>query len=94
MVSKEEVERLASLARLEVVEDKKEALANEMSAIVDFVSQVQEITTDATPTHNHSNIFREDGEPHASGAYTDELLKSAQTSNGKHIVVPKIISND
>jgi len=94
MVDKADVERLANLVRITLTEKEKETLAGEMSDIVDFVSQVQEISADADPVHSHKNIMREDGEPHEGGVYTDRLLKNAATAKGNTIVVPKIISND
>jgi len=94
MVDKEDVQRLAELARINVTEEEKETLAGEMSDIVDFVSQVQEISGDAEPVLEHKNVMREDGEPHEGGIYTEDLLKTAATAKGKNIVVPKIVSND
>lgn len=94
MVDKADVERLAGLARLNVSEDEKESLAKEMSDIVDFVSQVQEISGDATREYAHRNIMREDGEPHEGGLYTEDLLRTAEGRKGDTISVPKIISND
>lgn len=94
MVSKEDVERLAALARLEVSPVEVEKLSTQMTDIVSFVSHVQEISDTVDPEHTHRNVFREDGEPHEAGIHTETLLKNAPTSNGTHIVVPKIISND
>lgn len=94
MVSKEDIERLAGLARLEVGAAEVEKLSGQMTDIVSFVSQVQEISDTVTPDHTHRNVFREDGEPHESGVHTQALLKTSSASNGTHIVVPKIISND
>ena len=94
MVDKDDVQRLAALARLSVTEDQKETLAKEMSDIVDFVSQIQEISENTESVLTHKNIMREDGTPHEGGAYTEALLSNAQTTKGKYIVVPKIISND
>ena len=61
MVDTKDVERLAALAHIIVQDDKKEKLAKEMSAIVDFVSQVQEISGEAERVFGHKNIMREDG---------------------------------
>lgn len=94
MVDIKDVERLAALARINVSDNKKEKLAQEMSAIVDFVSQVQEISGDAKLAVEHRNCMREDGEPHEGGMYTNALLKTAATAKGRSIVVSKIISND
>ena len=94
MVDTKDVERLAALARISVSENEKESLAREMSDIVDFVSQVQEISESTERTLEHVNSMREDGVPHEGGLYTEDLLKSAANTKGNNIVVPKIISND
>lgn len=94
MVEKGDVERLANLVRITLTEKEKETLSGEMSDIVDFVSQVQELSGSAETVHVHKNIMRQDGEPHEGGIYTDRLLKTAATAKGNTIVVPKIISND
>lgn len=94
MVHKEDIERLAGLAKLSVKEEEKEELTAQMSDIVDFVSQVQEISADAESLVEHKNIMREDGEAHQGGLYTKDLLSTATTAKGNTIVVSKIISND
>ena len=94
MVSKDDVARLAQLARLEVAEEHTESLADEMSGIVDFVSQVQEISGDAEKDISHKNILREDANAHDGALFTEDLLANAPSRKGQHISVPKIISND
>lgn len=94
MVSKEDVERLAGLARLNVQQENTESLAKEMSDIVDFVSQVQEISGDADKNITHKNVFREDDNSHEESVHTEDLLANAPSRKGQYISVPKIISND
>lgn len=94
MVSKDDVERLAALARIDVQDKDTQHLATEMSGIVDFVSQVQEISGDAERILTHKNITREDKNPRKGGEYTEDLLNNASSRKGQYISVPKIISND
>lgn len=94
MVSKEEVVRLAALARLDVEEGDIDHVAKEMSDIVAYVSQVEKISGDVEFNHTHVNVMREDNTPHDGGLYTEDLLANAPTTKNNLISVPKIISND
>ena len=95
MVSKEEIERLAHLARLDVTEEEKEHLATEMAEIVSYVSKIQEIAQDVSVTPPaHRNILREDGTPHEAGAHHGSLVEAAPHNEKGSVIVPKVISND
>jgi aspartyl-tRNA(Asn)/glutamyl-tRNA(Gln) amidotransferase subunit C len=44
MISKEEIKKLADLARIEIGDDEAEKLGGEMDAILEYVGQIKEIT--------------------------------------------------
>lgn len=94
MVTKEEVQHLATLARLSVTEKEAGILAAQMTDILNYAQKVQEIASETTPLPEHRNIMREDGEPHEAGVYTKDLLNTAAQVKNNSITVPKIISND
>jgi aspartyl-tRNA(Asn)/glutamyl-tRNA(Gln) amidotransferase subunit C len=63
-ISKEQVEHVAKLARLEVSEEEKAMFARQLSAILTYMDQLKEVdtqrvepTTTVLPTEN---VFRED----------------------------------
>lgn len=107
MITREEIENLASLARIELGEEEKKALQKDVSAILDYVSQIQTVSPQSARPQNHAehtqngaegkdagqvyNIMREDANPHASGLYTEKLLSAAPQREGNYIRVKKIL---
>lgn len=63
-ISREEVQHLAHLARLELTEDETAHYAEQLSAIVDAVARVSDVAADDIPPTSHpipvTNVFRED----------------------------------
>lgn len=63
-LTREEVEHLGKLARLALTEEEKERYATELSAILEYVEQLQEVdTTDVEPTSQVTgleDVYRED----------------------------------
>jgi aspartyl-tRNA(Asn)/glutamyl-tRNA(Gln) amidotransferase subunit C len=88
------VDKLAKLSSLEIAEDKKEAIANELADIVEFVENLNEIDVshvDATFTTikggqplREDNSFKEDGLAQA-------IMANAPKSEDNCFVVPTII---
>jgi len=92
-ISVQEVDRIASLARLSPTAGEKEQLSVEMSNILGFVAQLNELeTADIEPLHHvldlHS-VLRDD-EIRESLPVT-EALKNAPLRKGDYFVVPKVI---
>jgi aspartyl-tRNA(Asn)/glutamyl-tRNA(Gln) amidotransferase subunit C len=63
-ITREQVQHLAHLARLELTEEETEHYAGQLSAIVDAVERVSEVAADEIPPTSHpvpmTNVFRED----------------------------------
>ncbi len=63
-MSPEEVRWVAHLARLELAEDELPDITRQLSAIIDYVNQLQKLNTDGVEPLAHAldvhNIFRED----------------------------------
>jgi aspartyl-tRNA(Asn)/glutamyl-tRNA(Gln) amidotransferase subunit C len=62
-ISKQDVEHIARLARLEVTEDEKGAFARQLSAIVSYMDQLKSLDTsgvEPTATLQAVNVFRDD----------------------------------
>ncbi len=56
-----DVENLANLARLELSEEEKNDLLNDMKGILDYVKQIESVKLDeVTPEYNLTNAWRED----------------------------------
>lgn len=97
MASIEDVQKLATLARISIPEDTLAARAAEFDRIVAYIAQLDEldIKTDALPTAPPlRNIFRDDGEPTPAGTWTEKLVSMFPERDGDRLSVKKIISHD
>jgi aspartyl-tRNA(Asn)/glutamyl-tRNA(Gln) amidotransferase subunit C len=92
-VSKEDIEHIASLARLYLTEGEKELFGLQLSSILDYMEKLNELdTTDVEPTSHVlplSNVTRDDI-PGLS-ITREEALVNAPDHTDKFFRVPKII---
>lgn len=94
-MNKEEVLKLAKLARIDIPESEAEALSHEFEAILKYVGEIKS----ANPAHIEvdkedfilKNVMREDEDPHESGAHTEALLSEAPKRKGDYVEVKKIL---
>ena len=93
MISTADIKKLAELARIEITEKEAEALAKDVEGIVAYVKQVQEIPAQKSilGKRDIANVFREDKNPHETGAYTDILLFAVSEKENGFIRVKKIL---
>ena len=95
-VNKEQVIKLASLARIKLADSEAEALSHDFETILDYVGQIKGLSQDAglkleTASLPTLNTMREDSEGHESGLYTDKLLAEAPSREGNYFKVKKIL---
>lgn len=93
MLTKEAVERVAHLSRLEFTEEELEKQFKQLGSIIEMMDSLSEIdTTDVTPL-NHvmdiHNVFREDEVHESMGA--EKVLANAPEENENMFQVPKIV---
>ena len=96
MIDREEVRKVANLARLNITEEEEVAFTSQLNSILDYFDQLSELdTADVPPTTRAietSNITRADKlSPFPA---KEELLKAAPEQQGEFFRVPKIISTD
>ena len=93
MISNDDVKKLAELSRIEVTEEEAKALTSDLDAILEYVGKIQEVTSvEVTKEAGElRNVMREDGEPHARGLYTEELVGAFPKSEQNYLKVKKII---
>jgi aspartyl-tRNA(Asn)/glutamyl-tRNA(Gln) amidotransferase subunit C len=64
MISEDDIEKLASLARLELEDSMKAIMAGQVNSILEYVKQLDNVnTTDIQPmshTNSSTNVMRED----------------------------------
>ena len=88
-----DIEKLAELARIEMSQEEKTKILNDMDSILEFVNQIQEAKVDITEREAGEvrNIMREDENPHESGIYTESILGEAPKVRDNYIEVKKIL---
>lgn len=95
-LSRDEVARLAGLARIDLTETEIDRLAGELDVIVESVARVSEIATPDVPATSHplplTNVFRDDVpiEP----LPVDDALAAAPAAEGGRFAVPQILEED
>jgi len=96
-MNKEEIKKIADLARLEINEEESEKLAGEIDSILGYVDQIKnaEISDDSSRIESAGvrNVMVEDGEPHAKGINTESLINEVPDSQDNLVKVKKILNN-
>jgi aspartyl-tRNA(Asn)/glutamyl-tRNA(Gln) amidotransferase subunit C len=92
-ITKQEVEHVAKLARLELSEQEKDQLTNQLSGILTYVEKLNELTTTGVEPTAHvldiSNVMRDDL-PQESLSQERALANAPDKAAG-HFRVPLII---
>lgn len=96
MLNRDQVHKVAHLARLKLTEAEETQFASQLSGILDYVEQLNELdVTDVLPTTRAidvSNVVRED-QLHPWPARED-LLDCAPDRDGEFFRVPKIATGN
>ncbi len=93
MIDREQVHKVAHLARLELTPEEEEQFTTQLGSILDYFEQLSELdVTDVQPTARAidvSNVTR----PDELQPYSDReaILKSAPEQEGDFFKVPKIL---
>lgn len=95
-LSRDEVARVAALARIDLAPDELTRLAGELEVIVESVARVQEVASPDVPATSHplplTNVFREDAvEPTLDVA---EVMAGAPAAEQGRFLVPQILEED
>ncbi len=94
-ITKEEVKKVAQLARLELNEDEINNHAEQLEKILEYIKQLEEIDTDNVPCTTRAievtNIFRKDEMKNFEN--TEQLLDLAPSREDNFFKVPKIIND-
>ena len=94
-ITKEEVKKVANLARLELNENEINNHAKQIEKILGYIKQLEKIDTDDIPCTTRAievtNVFRKDEKKNSD--CTEELLELGPSREDKYFKVPKIISD-
>jgi aspartyl-tRNA(Asn)/glutamyl-tRNA(Gln) amidotransferase subunit C len=92
-LDKATVQRIASLARIKVSDGEQEHLARELSNIMDWIAQLNEVPTDGVqPMASVADMrlpMRDDAV--TDGNIRERILKNAPQQNRGFFVVPKVV---
>jgi aspartyl-tRNA(Asn)/glutamyl-tRNA(Gln) amidotransferase subunit C len=92
-LSRQEVAKVATLARLALSEEELETMTSQLAGIVGFVSQLEELDTTSVEPLAHpldaANVFRDD--VIAASLSTAEALQSAPRHDGECFLVPAVL---
>jgi aspartyl-tRNA(Asn)/glutamyl-tRNA(Gln) amidotransferase subunit C len=94
-ISIQDVEHVASLAKLSFTEEEKQKLASELNEILTYMEQLNSLDTESVEPLSHvielGNVFREDNL--RAGLDREEALKNAPAKTEKFFRVPRVIGD-
>lgn len=94
-VTIQDVEHVASLARLRFSDEEKETLRVQLNRILEYMEQLNRLDTTAVEPLSRvvevSNVFRDDRP--SPGVSRDDALRNAPARTGEFFKVPKVIGD-
>jgi aspartyl-tRNA(Asn)/glutamyl-tRNA(Gln) amidotransferase subunit C len=95
VISREDVEHVARLARLALTPDELERMRTQLNAILVHIDALKAVNTDGVEPTSHAvplvNVFRDD-EPRPP-LPAEEMLRNAPDRAGQFFRVPRIIED-
>ena len=95
MISKEKIEHIVKLARIELTEEEKEKFTKELSSILNYVEQLNKVDVakikGISQVTGLENVTREDDTKYKIRDMRYKLLKGAPKRKGNYFKVPKIL---
>lgn len=95
MISKKQVEHMAKLARIELIEEEKEKFTKELSSILDYVEQLKKVNTTGiegvSQVTGLKSVVRDDESGIKNQELRDKILKQAPFKQSDYFKVPKIL---
>jgi len=95
MISREDIENLAGLARLSLTEAEKDKLQKDMGSILGYISELSKapVGSEVKRDYYTKNVLREDDNPNTPGEYREDILAEAPKRTGNYFAVKKILDN-
>jgi aspartyl/glutamyl-tRNA(Asn/Gln) amidotransferase C subunit len=94
-VTKDEVKKLADLARIELSDREVTKLQGEIDSIISYIDTIRKVQLPEKPEGSVyldiENVMREDGVPHETGIHTDRLLAQVPRKEKNFLKVKKIL---
>ena len=93
-----EIDNLANLARVTILDNEKDGLKHDLEEILAYVSQVKEAGQGKRVGQKEQegrgeirNVMRDDRAPHTSGIFTEVLLSATHAREDNRVLVKKIL---
>ncbi len=92
-VDRTTVHRIARLARIAITDDEAARLETELSGILDWVAQLDELDTSnvAPMTRVEAMTMKKRADEMTDGFCADDIVKNAPAVDDHYFVVPKIV---
>ncbi len=92
-ITKEDINKLSRLARIEVDEDSSKKLKDQLNKIITWVEKMEEVNTDNVEPLNNVNdlVLRMAEDKIADGGIAEDILKNSKHSKYNYFTVPKVI---
>jgi len=100
MISKQDVQHIAKLARLGLTENEIKKFQKDLSSILDYFKSLKEIDVSKIEPTFHSaehffekklEIMREDKAEHQSPEITNKLVEAVPEKKGRHVKVKAVL---
>lgn len=95
-IDEQQVRHISHLARLQPTDEEVTRFCEQLSAILEYVEQLNEVDTDNVEPTAHalpiSNVFRQD--EIAPSLSPDQALANAPQRDGSFFAVPKVLDQD
>jgi aspartyl-tRNA(Asn)/glutamyl-tRNA(Gln) amidotransferase subunit C len=95
-ISRDEVEHVARLARLELTDEEIELFREQLSAVLERATRIQSLDLEELPPTSHPvdlrNVWREDVV--VTPEESDAILANAPQSEGRFFRVPRILEDE
>jgi aspartyl-tRNA(Asn)/glutamyl-tRNA(Gln) amidotransferase subunit C len=92
-ITREEVQHIAVLARLDLAADEQKQLVGQLNHILEYMDKLNELDTDTVEPLSHAvdvvNVLRPDKA--VNQPQTEGMLQNAPARDGDFLSVPKII---
>jgi aspartyl-tRNA(Asn)/glutamyl-tRNA(Gln) amidotransferase subunit C len=91
----DDVQKLATLARLDISEEEAEFLTKDMNTILQYIKQIEAAEVEiSTPKYIQTNVVRNDTVDVADSHITVLIKQNFPKENNGYLEINKIIQND
>ncbi|OKH24790.1 asparaginyl/glutamyl-tRNA amidotransferase subunit C [Hydrococcus rivularis NIES-593] len=96
MLDRQQVQKIAHLARLEITPEEEEQFATQLSSILEYFEQLSELDTKNVPPTTRAIEISNVARPDETIPYSNReaLLKQAPEIEGDFFRVPQILNSD